>query len=906
MSSCGLWKALFVISFCLVLSIPAGAENPRSLSLDERVECQLQVERFYYQNGGYGGEPITDPLELERILPRDLFRERVIRDVRLANALGEIWSQPVSLEDLQAEMNRMARETLLSEGLKELFNVLDNDPFLISECYVRPLLAQSRIRQLFSSDESIHGPIKEKAESELASVGRSDVAFSGSRRELEIRRIPNRRDSRRASPQKSHLDLTGADWDQEVNRLRRVFGLDEHEPLLPEGKVSRLHEDDERYFAVQIVQNLGDSIRLEVFDWPKADFEQWWETVEDELDRPIETVDSSQLVLPVVGQSLATPTAGVWKGTATSNAPSARWDHIAEGSFVWGGRDTMGTFSSGKRFDPYGNAWYDIATTGSPPSARYQHAGVYAQGELVVWGGRDASGNYLGSGAIYHPGALSWRTMTSVNKPDGRARPTLTNVGTKVLLFGGGHSTDAYSDAYYFDWDAATQPYGEWSEVTAASGLGGRELHTATRITDGVLIWGGERTFEIISDVWTTQWHQSGAVLSTVNDTWSSVSTTGAPSHRSRHVAATVDGGVAIWGGETTGGGAAADGAIYDPDNDTWTAMPSTGAPAGRRNHTIWKMGGSSNIVVWGGSDGDGDGAAPRNDGGYYNSVNRVWLPVTTTDAPSARQRHRALTNQHPSSSSPMVVWGGKASDGSALGSGGIYTQPTDLVVSCTERSLHIPLGGAVDFPNCTAQALGEFEEVVTFSCSGLPGTFSNCWFENPTADLTGGGAVTGITTVNILPTGASTGDYSATVRGTSSSFTRDFDLDLHVSDYSLGCTQSSFTLRPGESDATSCTVSSLAGFDLPTELACVDLGGGVDCEFSPTSPLSVPADGTVGLTMTISVGAGATDGVRSGSLQATAGGATRSFSIELDADVPFFTDGFESGSVSAWSKSFN
>ena len=47
--------------------------------------------------------------------------------------------EPITADQLQAEMERMARDTKQPEVLRELFDALGNDPFVIAECLARPL-----------------------------------------------------------------------------------------------------------------------------------------------------------------------------------------------------------------------------------------------------------------------------------------------------------------------------------------------------------------------------------------------------------------------------------------------------------------------------------------------------------------------------------------------------------------------------------------------------------------------------------------------------------------------------------------------------------------------------------------------------------------------------------------------
>ena len=67
--------------------------------------------------------------------------------LRKSQALQDYWQQPIASEQLQAEMNRMAKHTKQPEVLRELFQALGNDPLVIAECLARPVLAE----RLFTS-----------------------------------------------------------------------------------------------------------------------------------------------------------------------------------------------------------------------------------------------------------------------------------------------------------------------------------------------------------------------------------------------------------------------------------------------------------------------------------------------------------------------------------------------------------------------------------------------------------------------------------------------------------------------------------------------------------------------------------------------------------------------------------
>ena len=50
-----------------------------------------------------------------------------------SQVLEDHWQQPITTDQLQAEMDRMAQNTKQPKVLQELFEALGNDPFVIAE-----------------------------------------------------------------------------------------------------------------------------------------------------------------------------------------------------------------------------------------------------------------------------------------------------------------------------------------------------------------------------------------------------------------------------------------------------------------------------------------------------------------------------------------------------------------------------------------------------------------------------------------------------------------------------------------------------------------------------------------------------------------------------------------------------
>ena len=80
--------------------------------------------------------------------------EKKVEDyLRDSEALEPYWQKPITSEQLQAEMGRMAWNTKQPEVLRELFEALGNDPSVIAECLARPVLTQRLVVDLSARDK---------------------------------------------------------------------------------------------------------------------------------------------------------------------------------------------------------------------------------------------------------------------------------------------------------------------------------------------------------------------------------------------------------------------------------------------------------------------------------------------------------------------------------------------------------------------------------------------------------------------------------------------------------------------------------------------------------------------------------------------------------------------------------
>ena len=88
--------------------------------------------------------------------------EKKVADyLRKSQALENHWQRPITAEQLQAEMQRMAIHTKKPDVLRELFAALGNDAFIIAECLARPALADRLLTNWYADDQQIHGDLKQ-------------------------------------------------------------------------------------------------------------------------------------------------------------------------------------------------------------------------------------------------------------------------------------------------------------------------------------------------------------------------------------------------------------------------------------------------------------------------------------------------------------------------------------------------------------------------------------------------------------------------------------------------------------------------------------------------------------------------------------------------------------------------
>src|SRR2546429_433044 len=129
--------------FAIAGSVEKPATQTRVLSFAERVTYQRAIELVYWHHRIWPKERPNAKPSLDAVMSQAQIEKQVTDYLRKSQALEDYWERPITAEQLQAEMDRMAQHTKQPQVLHELFDALGNDPFVIAECLARPALSES-------------------------------------------------------------------------------------------------------------------------------------------------------------------------------------------------------------------------------------------------------------------------------------------------------------------------------------------------------------------------------------------------------------------------------------------------------------------------------------------------------------------------------------------------------------------------------------------------------------------------------------------------------------------------------------------------------------------------------------------------------------------------------------------
>ena len=119
----------------------AHRASQRTLTFADRVSYQAAIEEVFWQHRIWPKDNSKPKPSFDAGLSEAQLEKEVEDYLSKSQALDQS-NQPITASQLQAEMERMATHTRQPEVLHELFQALNNDPFIIAECLARPAFVE--------------------------------------------------------------------------------------------------------------------------------------------------------------------------------------------------------------------------------------------------------------------------------------------------------------------------------------------------------------------------------------------------------------------------------------------------------------------------------------------------------------------------------------------------------------------------------------------------------------------------------------------------------------------------------------------------------------------------------------------------------------------------------------------
>jgi len=515
--------ATCAIAVPIVFHSEAPTKIPHAaLTFAQRVTYQRAIEDVYWRHRIWPKENPDPKPSLDAVMSKAQLEKKVADYLRKSQALDDYWQRPITTEQLQAEMDRMAQHTKQPDVLRELFEALGNNPFVIAECLARPVLSERLFESAIASNHVIRvvgQPINSR---------RIDRAlFSG----YALSRIAN------ASKQEgtcldtwTPTSLTNAP-DARVNHTAVWTGNE----MIVWGGAS----------VGPIYFNTGGRYNPSTDSWTATS------TTNAPGARAIHTAvwTGSEMIVWGGGTGGSTffntggrynPSTDGWTATSLTNAPTARTQQTAvwTGSqmIVWGGVDSSGYFSTGGRYDPGTDSWTPTNTIGAP-SARTLPKAVWTGSEMIVWGGGNPT--LLNTGGRYNPGTDSWTATSTTGAPAGRFFPSALWTGSEMIVWGGENGSGFQNTGGRY-----SPSTDSWTVTNTTNAPAPREAHTAVWTGSEMIVWGGFGG---------APYFNTGGRYNPSSDSWAATSNIGAPGGREFHTAVWTGSQMIVWGGGGNG-----------------------------------------------------------------------------------------------------------------------------------------------------------------------------------------------------------------------------------------------------------------------------------------------------------------------------------------------------------------
>ena len=526
-------RALIALLVCgaacsIVTGIPLRAglpflrsESPpsilqRTLTFAERVSYQRAIEDVYWRHRIWPKERPDPKPSLDAVMSQAQLEAKVADYLRKSQALEDYWQRPITADQLQAEMERMAQHTKQPKVLRELFDALGNDPFVIAECLARPVLAErlladsasEQVKQMSRTYEQVAAAaVNYSLPSIYDQGGCSDDTWTA----ISTTNAPSARYHHTAVWTGTEMIVWGG---ANATRILNTGG--------------KYNFSTDSWTAISTT-NAPSARSFHTAVWTGTEMIVWGG-------------ESNNFPFSLNTGGRYNPGTDSWTHTSTINAPSARYGHTAVSTgnemIIWGGHDDLfGRANTGGRYDPSTDSWVSTSTTDAP-AGRVAHTAVWTGSEMIVWGGATGSAD-VNTGGRYNPRTNSWAITSTNGAPSARDSHTAVWTGSEMIVWGG------QTSGHYFNTGGIYHPTtNSWTATSTTNAPTRRYIHTAVWTGSEMIVWGG---------VGDSPYLNTGGRYDVGTNTWTVTTTTDAPSARIDHTAVWSGSEMMVWGGSGVG-----------------------------------------------------------------------------------------------------------------------------------------------------------------------------------------------------------------------------------------------------------------------------------------------------------------------------------------------------------------
>lgn len=497
----------------------------RALTFAERVSYQRAIEEVYWRHRIWPVENRGAKPALAAVMSQAQLEQEVENYLLDSQAVEKFAKAPLRPAQLQAEMERMASQSKQPAVLRDLFQALGNDPYVIAECLARTVLTERMTRAL--------GVTRSKTGSSEPEVKLIPVMAAATTNYT----LPKVADEGNGCTDDTWVatsvtNAPGARINQTAvwtGTEMIIWGGDANNTAFDTG--GRYNPSTDSWTPTNTV-SAPDARSQHTAVWTGTEMIVWGGN---------DYKGADFTYLNTGGRY--NPSTDSWVATTAINAPDGRDHHTAVWTgaemIVWGGLQNS-VLNTGGRYNPNSDSWTETSATGAP-SARYQHTAVWSGSEMIVWGGSDNSSvNYFNTGARYDPMTDIWQATTTSNAPTGRSGHATVWSGFEMVVWGGGSNIVIGSTGGRYD------PFTDsWTATSTVNAPSARFGLTFVWTGSDMIVWGG---------FFNNHFFNTGGRYNPFTDNWTATSTVNTPSKRGNHAAVWTGNQMIVWGGFDSAG----------------------------------------------------------------------------------------------------------------------------------------------------------------------------------------------------------------------------------------------------------------------------------------------------------------------------------------------------------------